>query len=228
MAGLLLAQRRQALRHDQVRPRGRDERHRARSTALNPDGTGFTVIAPLRAVHVDATRTRRRSTPTVPFRRLNSSKAAMTVISMARRGRAARTAPARCSRCCATAPASQVLHQFDAITSTTASGLTVTDGRGFPGRAVGAGGRRLLLRHDVRRAGPTVAARSSGLRPTVRASRCCTRSAPPRQMRPSGLLENADGAMPLAGLTDGGDGFLYGVDQRGRHRRGRRRVRDVA
>jgi uncharacterized repeat protein (TIGR03803 family) len=31
----------------------------------------------------------------------------------------------------------------------------------------------------------------------------------------TGLLENADGAIPLAGLTDGGDGFFYGVTSAG-------------
>jgi len=107
-----------------------------------------------------------------------------------------------------------LLHQFDAITSTTASGLTVTTDGAYPvtplvqaadgffygtASSGGANGRGTIFR---------LATDGSGFQVlhTFSATTVDTTS---------GLLVNADGAIPQAGLTEGGDGFLYGVASAG-------------
>jgi uncharacterized repeat protein (TIGR03803 family) len=108
-----------------------------------------------------------------------------------------------------------VLHQFDAITSTVASGLTVTtDGAAPVGPLLqaadglfygttstgGANGRGTIFRVAF----DAVAATGTGFQ-LLHTFSATTADAT------SGLLKNADGAAPVAGLTDGNDGFLYGV-----------------
>ncbi len=53
------------------------------------------------------------------------------------------------------------------------------------------------------------------MRSTAPVSRSCITSAPPPTDTTTGLLENADGATPLGGLVDGGDGYFYGTTAQG-------------
>jgi uncharacterized repeat protein (TIGR03803 family) len=107
-----------------------------------------------------------------------------------------------------------VLHQFAAITSTTASGLTVTTDGAYPvaqlllapdgllygtASSGGANGRGTVFRMAFDGAGFEV----------LHAFSATTADTT------TGLLENADGATPLSGLTAGGDGLLYGVTSSG-------------
>jgi MYXO-CTERM domain-containing protein len=104
----------------------------------------------------------------------------------------------------------QVLHQFAAITSATGSGLTVTTDGAYPvGRLVqgadglfygtaslgGANGRGTVFR---------LAFDGSGFQVIHTFSPTILETA-------TGLSKNEEGAIPIAGLTDGQDGFFYGV-----------------
>jgi uncharacterized repeat protein (TIGR03803 family) len=108
----------------------------------------------------------------------------------------------------------QVLHTFGADTDTTTVGLIRTvDGAAPRGKLVqgadgmlygtasvgGDHGRGTVFR---------VAADGSALQVLYHFSATTADAT-------TGLLENTDGAIPLAGLTDGGDGFFYGVTSAG-------------
>jgi uncharacterized repeat protein (TIGR03803 family) len=106
------------------------------------------------------------------------------------------------------------LHEFGAITSTVASGLTANvDGAGPTGRLLqdaagylygtaslgGANGRGVIFRIASDGTGFTMLHEF----PTATANAT------------TGILENSEGMVPAAGLIDGGDGFLYGVASQG-------------
>ncbi|MDH4166015.1 MAG: hypothetical protein OEY13_05405 [Gammaproteobacteria bacterium] len=108
----------------------------------------------------------------------------------------------------------RLLHSFAAVTSSAASGLTVTvDGAAPTGPLVagadnlfygtasqgGANGRGTVFR---------IAFDGTGFQVLHAFSATTTDTA-------TGLAENADGATPLGGLLDGGDGFLYGTTAQG-------------
>ena len=107
-----------------------------------------------------------------------------------------------------------VLHEFGPDTDTTTSGLVVTEDGAAPfGQLVqaadgllygtttvgGSSGRGTIFRLNVDGTGFQVLKHFSAT----------TNDAT------TGLAENADGAVPLAGLTEGNDGFLYGVTSAG-------------
>jgi len=108
----------------------------------------------------------------------------------------------------------KLLHGFAAITSTSASGLTVTvDGAAPTGPLVagtdnffygttsqgGTNGRGVVFR---------IAFDGTGFQVLHQFSATLADAT-------TGLLENADGATPLGGLVDGGDGFFYGTTAQG-------------
>ena len=119
----------------------------------------------------------------------------------------------------------KLLHSFAAVTSSSTSGLTVTvDGAAPTGPLVagtdnffygttsqgGANGRGAVFR---------IAFDGTGFQVLHEFSATTADTT-------TGLLENADGATPLGGLLDGGDGYLLRHDRAGRHRRQRRHLRD--
>ncbi len=108
----------------------------------------------------------------------------------------------------------KLLHSFAAITSTAASGLTVTvDGAAPTGPLVagadnffygttsqgGTNGRGVVFR---------IAFDGTGFQVLHHFSATTTDTT-------TGLLENAEGATPLGGLLDGGDGYFYGTTAQG-------------
>jgi len=108
----------------------------------------------------------------------------------------------------------KLLHSFSAVTSSTTSGLTVTvDGAAPTGPLVvgtdnlfygtasqgGTNGRGTVFR---------IAFDGAGFQVLHHFSATTTDTA-------TGLAENADGATPLGGLLDGGDGFFYGTAAQG-------------
>ena len=108
----------------------------------------------------------------------------------------------------------KLLHSFAAVTSSSTSGITVTlDGAAPTGPLVagadnffygtasqgGANGRGVVFR---------IAFDGTGFQ-VLHVFSATTADAT------TGLLENADGATPLGGLLDGGDGFLYGMTSQG-------------
>ena len=108
----------------------------------------------------------------------------------------------------------KLLHSFAAVTSSSTSGLTVTvDGAGPTGPLVagtdnflygttsqgGANGRGVVFR---------IAFDGTGFQVLHEFSATTSDTT-------TGLFENADGATPLGGLVDGGDGFLYGMTAQG-------------
>jgi uncharacterized repeat protein (TIGR03803 family) len=104
----------------------------------------------------------------------------------------------------------QVLHEFAAITSTTASGLTVTTDGAYP---VG----RLLQGADGFFYGTTSLGGANGRGTVFRLAfdgsgfQVIHTFSPTTLETATGLSKNAEGAIPIAGLTDGQDGFFYGV-----------------
>jgi uncharacterized repeat protein (TIGR03803 family) len=108
----------------------------------------------------------------------------------------------------------KMLHEFGAITSTVASGLTANvDGAAPTGRLLqdaagylygttslgGANGRGFIFR---------IASDGTAFTPLHEFSAGTLNTT-------TSLLENAEGTVPAAGLIDGGDGFLYGVASQG-------------
>ena len=108
----------------------------------------------------------------------------------------------------------KLLYSFAAVTSSTTSGLTVTvDGAAPTGPLVpgtdnfmygtaslgGTNGRGTVFR---------IALDGTGFQVLHHFSATTTDTT-------TGLLENADGATPLGGLLDGGDGFFYGMTAQG-------------
>jgi uncharacterized repeat protein (TIGR03803 family) len=108
----------------------------------------------------------------------------------------------------------KLLHSFAAVTSSSTSGLTVTvDGAAPTGPLVagtsnffygttslgGTNGRGVVFR---------IAFDGTGFQVLHHFSATVADTT-------TGLLENADGATPLGGLVDGGDGFLYGTTTQG-------------
>jgi uncharacterized repeat protein (TIGR03803 family) len=108
----------------------------------------------------------------------------------------------------------QLLHSFAAVTSSSTSGLTVTvDGAAPAGPLAagsngffygttaqgGANGRGVLFR---------IAFDGTGFQVLHEFSATTADTT-------TGLLENADGAAPLGGLLDGGDGYFYGMASQG-------------
>ena len=108
----------------------------------------------------------------------------------------------------------KLLHSFAAVTSSSTSGLTVTvDGAAPAGPLAagtdgyfygttaqgGANGRGVVFR---------IAFDGTGFQVLHEFSATTADTT-------TGLLENADGATPLAGLLDGGDGYFYGMASQG-------------
>jgi uncharacterized repeat protein (TIGR03803 family) len=108
----------------------------------------------------------------------------------------------------------KLLHSFAAVTSSSTSGLTVTvDGAAPAGPLAagtdgyfygttaqgGANGRGVVFR---------IAFGGTGFQVLHEFSATTADTT-------TGLLENADGATPLAGLLDGGDGYFYGMASQG-------------
>ena len=108
----------------------------------------------------------------------------------------------------------KLLHSFAAVTSSSTSGLTVTvDGAAPTGPLVastdnffygttsqgGANGRGVVFR---------IAFDGTGFQVLHEFSATTADTT-------TGLLENADGATPLGGLLDGGDGYFYGMAAQG-------------
>jgi uncharacterized repeat protein (TIGR03803 family) len=104
----------------------------------------------------------------------------------------------------------QVLHEFAAITSAADSGLTVTTDGAYP---VG----RLLQGADGLFYGTTSLGGANGRGTVFRLAfdgsgfQVIHTFSPTTLETATGLSKNVEGAIPIAGLTDGHDGYFYGV-----------------